>query len=126
MDTHKDQVRTIDEYIDCFPEKVRDILQTLRQTIKEEAPEVQETIRYKMPTFMLNGTSLIYVAAWKKHISLYPYTSAMEASFTEAAPYKTSGKGTIQFPLDQPLPLPLIRKIVRFRVKEILESEDNK
>jgi uncharacterized protein YdhG (YjbR/CyaY superfamily) len=126
MDTSTDQFKTIDEYIGSFPEKVRDILQALRQTIKEEVPEVQETIRYKMPTFMLNGTYLIYFAAWKKHISLYPYTSAMEASFIEAAAYKTSGKGTIQFPIDQPLPLPLIRKIVRFRVKENLESENNK
>jgi uncharacterized protein YdhG (YjbR/CyaY superfamily) len=119
MDTSKAQIKTIDAYIDSFPAKVRIILQTLRQTIKEEVPDVEEAIRYTMPTFMLNGTYLIYFAAWKKHISLYPYTSAMEASFTEAAPYKTSGKGTIQFPIDQPLPLPLIRKIVRFRVQAL-------
>ena len=70
MATPNDQLKTIDEYIDSFPAKVSNILQQLRQTIKAEVPDVEEVIRYKMPTFMLNGTYLIYFAAWKNHISL--------------------------------------------------------
>ncbi len=120
MDTAKGQFKTIDEYINAFPKEVRTVLQTLRQTIKEEAPDAEETIKYGMPTFTLHG-NLVYFGAWKKHIGFYPITAAMEASIQELSAYKTSGKGTIQFPLNQPLPLPLIRKIVQFRVKEQLE-----
>jgi len=119
MDTSKGQFKTIDEYINSFPTDVRDKLQTLRQAIKEEAPEAEETIKYGMPTFTLHG-NLVYFAAWKNHIGFYPITSAMEASIKELTAYKTSGKGTIQFPLKQPLPLPLIRKIVTFLVQENL------
>jgi uncharacterized protein YdhG (YjbR/CyaY superfamily) len=117
METVKGQFKTIDEYINAFPEDVRPVLQTLRQTIREEAPDARETIKYGMPTFTLNG-NLVYFGAWKKHIGLYPVSTAMEASIEELSTYKTSGKGTIQFPINQPLPLPLIRKIVQFRVKE--------
>ncbi|MCC7446682.1 MAG: DUF1801 domain-containing protein [Anaerolineae bacterium] len=117
MDSVKNQFTTIDEYINAFPEDVRATLQTLRQTIREEVPNARETIKYGMPTFTLNG-NLVYFGAWKKHIGLYPVSTAMEASIQELATYKTSGKGTVQFPLNQPLPLSLIRKIVQFRVKE--------
>ena len=123
MATSKEKFKTIDEYINSFAIEVRGTLQTLRATIHEEVPEVQEVIRYDMPTFTLNGTYLVYFAAWKKHISLYPYTTAMEESFPETATYRTSGKGTIQFPLNQPLPLELIRKIIEFRVKENLSGK---
>ena len=125
MNTPKSHFKTIDEYINSHPLEVRNVLQTLRETIKEVVPQAQEKISYNMPTFTLNGISLLTFAAWKKHTSLYPFTKAMEASLKEASSYKTSGKGTIQFPLDQPLPLPLIRKIVQLRVKENLE-ENNK
>ena len=125
MAPSKDQFKTIDEYIDSFPEKVRGILQTLRQTIKEEVPEAEETIKYGMPTFMYHG-NLVYFAAWKKHIGFYPITATMEAEIEELAAYKTTGKGTIQFPYSQPLPLPLIRTIVRFRVKEHLANKEQK
>ena len=114
--------KTVDEYINSFPPDVRTVLQTLRQTIKEEAPEAEETIKYGMPTFTMQG-NLVYFAAWKNHIGFYPITAAMEASIEELSAYKTSGKGTIQFPINQPLPLPLIRTIVGFRVKEHLESK---
>jgi uncharacterized protein YdhG (YjbR/CyaY superfamily) len=117
----KPQYKTIDEYVDAFPDDVKTKLQALRQVIKEEAPEAKETIKYGMPTFTWRG-NLVYFAAWKKHIALYPTTSAMEAAIEEMASYKMSGKGTIQFPLNQPLPLPLIRQIVAFRVKEMLEK----
>ncbi len=117
MAAAKNQITTIDEYIDTFPAEVQSVLQTLRQVVKEEAPDAEETIKYGMPTFTLHG-NLVYFGAWKKHIGFYPITRAMEASIQELADYKTSGKGTIQFPLDQPLPLPLIRQIVAFRVQE--------
>lgn len=125
MNTPKSHFKTIDEYINSHPLEVRNVLQTLRETIKEVVPQAQEKISYNMPTFTLDGIALLSFAAWKKHTSLYPFTKAMEASLKEASSYKTSGKGTIQFPLDQPLPLPLIRKIVELRVKENLE-ENNK
>lgn len=125
MNTPKSHFKTIDEYINSHPLEVRNVLQTLRETIKEVVPQAQEKISYNMSTFTLDGIALLSFAAWKKHTSLYPFTKAMEASLKEASSYKTSGKGTIQFPLDQPLPLPLIRKIVELRVKENLE-ENNK
>ncbi|MBI1279778.1 MAG: hypothetical protein GC179_16745 [Anaerolineaceae bacterium] len=119
----KPQYKTIDEYINAYPEKVRPILQTLRQTIKEEVPEVQEAIKYGMPTFIYHG-NLVYFGAWKKHVGFYPITRSMEESIEELANYKTSGKGTIQFPYNQPLPLPLIRTIIQFRVREHLVSKE--
>ncbi len=113
------RVTTIDAYIDACPPAVRPVLQMLRQTITEAVPDAVECIRYNMPAFQLHGTTLMYFAAWKKHISLYPFTEAMATMLTDAAGYKTSGKGTIQFPLDQPLPFPLIRDIVAVRVHEL-------
>lgn len=117
MTTHNRQVTTIDGYIASFPADVQAKLQLLRQTIQEVAPDATEAIKYNMPTFVLYG-NLIYFAAWKKHISLYPITASMEADLPELAQYKTSGKGTVQFPLHQPLPVQLIREIVAFRVRE--------
>ena len=125
MATAKKQFKTVDEYIASFPEKVREVLQTLRRTIKEEVPEATETIKYGMPTFVFHG-NLVYFAGWKKHIGFYPITQTMEDSIEELSAYKTSGKGTIQFPYNQPLPLPLIRKLVQFRVKEHLASKAQK
>ena len=112
---------TIDAYIDSYPPAMQTLLQTLRQTVKEEAPDAQETIKYGMPTFTLRG-NLVYFGAWKQHIGFYPITQAMEAAIPELAAYKTSGKGTIQFPINQPLPMALIRTIIRFRVKEQREG----
>jgi uncharacterized protein YdhG (YjbR/CyaY superfamily) len=124
MEAGKAQFTTIDEYINSCPEEVRATLQTLRQTIKEEVPEAEETIKYQMPTFMYHG-NLVYFAAFKNHIGFYPTPSGIEATIDEVAIYKT-GKGTLQFPLDQPLPLPLIRKIVQFRVQENLARKKKK
>jgi uncharacterized protein YdhG (YjbR/CyaY superfamily) len=111
--------KDIDEYIADAPEEMQSMLKVLRKTIKEEIPGVEESMSYKMPTFNLNGKYVVYFAAWKNHISLYPFSSDMEKIFPEAKKYKTSGKGTIQFPLDQALPLPFIRKIVKFLVKKL-------
>jgi uncharacterized protein YdhG (YjbR/CyaY superfamily) len=107
---------TIDEYITAFPKNIQDILQKVRQTIRESAPDAKEAISYQMPTFKLNG-NLVHFAAFKNHIGFYPTPSATEEFQKELSPYK-SGKGSIQFPLNEPIPYDLIRKIVMFRVKE--------
>ncbi|RPJ21578.1 MAG: hypothetical protein EHM33_25745 [Chloroflexi bacterium] len=115
---------TIDEYINMFPKEVRSILNQLRQAIKETAPEAEETINYQIPTFTLHG-NLVHFAAFKSHIGFYPTPTGMEAFKKELAPYK-GAKGSVQFPIDQPLPLPLIRRIVEYRVKENLERKQKK
>lgn len=119
MKTNPPSSRSIDEYIAGFPSDVQEVLQKIRMTIKKAAPEAEETISYKMPTFNLNGKYLIYFAAYKKHIGLYPAPVGNEKFKEEMAPYE-SGKGTLKFPLDRPIPFNLIRKIVKFRVKENL------
>lgn len=112
--------KTIDEYIAGFPEEVQQILQKIRSVIRQEAPLAQEAISYQMPTFKLNG-NLVHFAAFKNHIGFYPTPSGTEKFQKEIARYK-SGKGSIQFRLDEPIPYDLIRKIVIFRVTESLEK----
>lgn len=107
---------TIDSYIATFPEDVQAILQQVRQTIHEAAPEATEAISYQMPTFKLYG-NLVHFAAFKNHIGFYPVPSGMEAFQEELAAYK-QGKGSVQFPLDKPMPFDLITKMVKFRVAE--------
>lgn len=107
---------TIDSYIATFPEDVQAILQQVRQTIHEAAPEATEAISYQMPTFKLYG-NLVHFAAFKNHIGFYPVPSGMEAFQEELAAYK-QGKGSVQFPLDKPMPFDLIRRMVKFRVAE--------
>ena len=117
MATSKSQFKTIDEYIATFPRNVRDVLEELRRIIRESAPEAEEAISYGMPAFKLHG-NLVYFAAWKNHIGFYPGgSSAIEAFKKELSPFKQA-KGTVQFPLDKPIPLDLVKKIVKFRVKE--------
>jgi uncharacterized protein YdhG (YjbR/CyaY superfamily) len=112
--------RTIDEYISAFPEDVQSILQEMRRTIRKAAAEAVEAISYQIPTFKLNG-NLVHFAAFKNHIGFYPTSSGIEAFARELAPYKTS-KGTVQFPLDRPIPFDLVEKIARFRVRENLKK----
>jgi len=119
MKTNPPSPRSIDEYVAGFPTDVQEVLQKIRMTIKKAAPQAEETIRYKMPTFNLKGKYLLYFAAYKKHIGLYPAPLGNEKFKKEMAPYE-SGKGTLKFPLDEPIPLNLIRKIVKLRVKENL------
>jgi uncharacterized protein YdhG (YjbR/CyaY superfamily) len=116
MSEPRGQFKTIDEYINMFPEDVQRILNQLRQTIRETAPEAAETINYQMPTFILNG-NLVHFAAFKNHIGFYPTPTGIEAFKEELSAYK-GAKGSVQFPIDQPLPLSLIRRIVEYRVKE--------
>ena len=120
----KAQYSTIDEYIAMFPDEIQAILQRLRQTIHKAAPEATEAISYQMPTFKLNG-NLVHFAAFKSHIGFYPVPSGIEAFREELEPY-IKGKGTIQFPLDKPIPYDLVEKIVEFRVKENLAKKKAK
>jgi uncharacterized protein YdhG (YjbR/CyaY superfamily) len=108
--------QTIDEYIASFPADVQAVLQKIRMTIHKAAPEAQEKISYQMPTFFLNG-NLVHFAAFKEHIGFYPVPSGIEKFKKELSVYK-QGKGSVQFPLDQPMPYDLITRIVEFRVKE--------
>lgn len=110
-------VKSIDEYIAEFPVETQRVLNELRALIRASAPSVTETISYAVPTFDLNGRHLVHFAGYEKHIGLYPTPSGIEAFKEELKPYKCA-KGSAQFPLDQPLPTDLIRRIVEFRVKE--------
>ena len=112
------QLKTMDEYIAAFPKNVQDILENLRRVIRESAPEAEEAISYGIPTLKLNG-NLVHFAAYKNHIGFYPTSSAIVAFKKELSPYKQA-KGTVQFPLDKPMPFDLVRKMVRYRVKENL------
>ena len=118
--------KDIDEYIARFPADTQEILEQIRATIKKVVPEAEETISYGIPTFNLKGTYLIYFAAYKKHIGFYPVPSGIDEIDKEFASYKTSGKGTIQFPLNKPMPLDLIIKLVKFKVKENIEKAEKK
>jgi uncharacterized protein YdhG (YjbR/CyaY superfamily) len=118
--------KDIDEYIATFPSDIQEILEQIRATIKKVVPEAEETISYGIPTFNLNGTYLIYFAAYKKHIGFYPVPNPVDKVDKDFASYKVSGKGTIQFPLDKPMPLNLIIKLVKFKVKENVERAAKK
>jgi uncharacterized protein YdhG (YjbR/CyaY superfamily) len=106
----------VERYIQGFPKETREKLEELRQTIRSAAPEATEIISYQMPTFFLDG-NLVYYAGFKEHIGFYPTPHGITAFEAELAPYKR-GKGSIRFPLDEPLPVGLIRKIVKLRVEE--------
>ncbi len=112
----KSEFKTIDAYIATFPIAVQTILQKVRTTVKMAAPEATEAIKYQMPTFVLNG-NLLHFAAYKNHIGFYPAPSGIEAFTNELSIYK-GAKGSVQFPIDKPIPYDLITKIVEFRVKE--------
>ncbi|MBI4976404.1 MAG: DUF1801 domain-containing protein [Spirochaetes bacterium] len=111
---------TIDAYCAQFPPEVRKILQNLRSVIRKAAPDAVEKISYQMPAFTLNGV-LVYFAAYKNHIGFYPTGNGIRAFQKELSSFETS-KGTIRFPIDKPLPIALIKKIVKYRVKENAEK----
>jgi len=118
------RVDTIDEYIAAQPKKVQVLLKEIRTAIKLSAPEAKEVISYQMPAFRLNG-NLVYFAAFKNHIGFYPTSSAIGAFQKELSRFETS-KGTIRFPLDKPLPIALVKRIVEFRVKEQTEKANGR
>ena len=119
MNTSNRKFKDIDEYIQSFPPAIQKILEQLRKIIHENAPGAVEAISYGMPTFKLNG-NLVHFAAFEHHIGFYPTPSGIKAFENELAPYKHA-KGSIQFPLDKPIPYDLVKRIVQFRVKETLE-----
>jgi uncharacterized protein YdhG (YjbR/CyaY superfamily) len=108
---------SIDEYIAGFPPATQEVLDELRALIRAAAPGATETISYAIPTFDLNGRHLVHFAGYERHIGFYPVPSGLEAFKEDLRPYKV-GKGSVQFPLGQPLPTDLIRRIVEFRVEE--------
>ncbi|UCH59040.1 MAG: DUF1801 domain-containing protein [Anaerolineales bacterium] len=122
MTTYKTTPKTIDEYIAGFSKEVQEILEKIRTTIKEAAPNGEETISYQIPTYTLKG-NLVHFAAWKKHIGFYPASSGIKEFENELSAYEIA-KGTVKFPLDKPIPYDLISKIVSFRVKENLDRAE--
>jgi len=113
----KAKFTTMEAYIASFPKEVRGILQEIRRTIQNAAPGAVEAISYQIPTFKLNGSNLVHFAAWKNHIGFYATPSGNAAFKKELARYKVA-KGSIQFPLDEPIPYDLVAKIAKFRMKE--------
>jgi len=120
MNTESNLPQTVDDYIAGFPAEIQVILPQIRSIIREIVPDADEVISYQMPTYRLHG-NLVHFAAFKHHIGFYPAPSGVTAFEQELAPYKHA-KGSIRFPLDEPIPYALIRKIVEFRVEENLEK----
>jgi uncharacterized protein YdhG (YjbR/CyaY superfamily) len=119
--------KTVSEYIATFPPDVRAALRTVRATIRKALPDAEEAISYGIATFRRKGSNIIYFAGWKKHFSLYPSTARLAAAFKEQlAPYEVSGKGTIRFPLSEPVPEKLIAALAKFRAKEAAERSKAK
>lgn len=114
----KTNYKSVDHYINAFQDEIQIILTSVRKAIKEVIPDAQEIISYQIPAFKLNGKIVIYLAAWTNHISVYPKPKSNEALNKQLAKFK-GGKGTVQFPLDKPIPLSLIKKIVKYRLKDI-------
>jgi uncharacterized protein YdhG (YjbR/CyaY superfamily) len=112
--------KNIDDYIAGFPQDVQGVLERVRKTIRKALPAAEETISYKIPTCKLEGHYVIYFAGWKKHYSLYPANDRVVAAFKDdLAPYEVNGKGTVRFPLSDPVPVKLIAGIAKFRAKEV-------
>jgi uncharacterized protein YdhG (YjbR/CyaY superfamily) len=124
MESRPGKFNSIDEYIGTFPKEVQKILKELRKVIKAAAPGAEERISYQMPAFWLNGV-LVYFAAFEKHIGFYPTPSGVQAFKKELSVYK-GAKGSVQFPIDEPLPVKLISEIVKFRVLENMRSAGGK
>jgi uncharacterized protein YdhG (YjbR/CyaY superfamily) len=110
-------VETVDNYIKSFPENLQVLLNQIRSTIKENAPEAEESIAYKMPAYKTNGKPLVYFAGFQNHIGFYATPTGHSQFKKELSKYK-QGKGSVQFPIDKPIPLTLIARIVKFRVEE--------
>lgn len=119
------KAKNIDDYIARFPKDTQKFMQKIRATIKKAVPAAEEAISYGIPTFNMNSRYLIYFAGYKNHISIYPAPRENAAFKKELSGYK-GGKGTVQFPLDKPIPLELVTRIVKFRVKENSEKANKK
>jgi uncharacterized protein YdhG (YjbR/CyaY superfamily) len=122
----KNNFKSVDEYIASQPEGVQNVLHRVRTIIRMTVPEAEETISYKIPAYKLHGNRMLFFAGWKHHYSFYPATGrVVEAFKDDLAPYKVS-KGTIRFPLAEPIPAKLIGRIAKFRAKEVSDREKAK
>lgn len=119
------KANTVDEYITSFPSEVRTLLDQIRMTFKTAIPGAEETISYSIPTYRLNNTYIIYFAGYKTHIGIYPIPNGDELFQEEIARFK-KGKGTLQFPLNKPIPFDLIAKVVAFAMMENAERSRQK
>jgi uncharacterized protein YdhG (YjbR/CyaY superfamily) len=122
----KTDFKSVDEYVASQPEAVQGVLKRVRSTIRKAVPGAEEVISYKIPTYKLHGRAVLYFAGWTQHYSLYPATDHVVAAFKDdLAPYQVS-KGTIRFPLSEPVPVKLIERIAKFRAKEVADREKAK
>ncbi len=121
MSDTKSGVTTVDEYIASFPEETQKVLKEVRAIIKSVAPDARESISYKMAAFAVEGKDFIYLAGWKKHISVYPIPAGSD-TFNEQISKYTDGRGTLKFPLDRSLPLKLIEKAVKYRLADHVKN----
>jgi uncharacterized protein YdhG (YjbR/CyaY superfamily) len=121
MTSAKKDFTSIDEYIAAFPEETQRALEQIRAAIKAMFPDAEERISYKMPAFKLNGEYFIHFSAWKNHIGMYPIPEGNAAFQKEIEPYR-SAKSSLSFPLDKPMPIKLISKVVKFRIAENLKN----
>ena len=117
--------KNIDDYIAGFPKEIQAMLEQIRATISKVAPKAEEAIKYAIPTFVLNGKNLVHFAAFKNHIGFYPTPTGIESFKKELSKYK-QGKGSVQFPLDEPMPLALVTKIVKFNMARNAEAAAKK
>jgi len=119
--------KNVDVYIASFPPAVQGVLTRVRVAIRKALPRAEEVISYNIPAYKLHGRGVLAFAGWKRHYSLYPANARLVAAFrAELAPYEVNNKGTIRFPLDEPVPVRLIAGIARFRAKEVAELEKAK
>lgn len=120
MKTDDIPLGTIDAYIADFPRAVQRVLKQVRRSIRKALPDAEEAISYRIPTFKVGGRAVIYFAGWKQHYSLYPSNARLVAAFKEdLEPYEVNDKGTIRFPLSEPVPVTLIAGIAKFRAKQV-------
>src|SRR5206468_1753006 len=122
----KTDFKSVNQYIASKPKDVRGILQRVRSTIRKAVPAAEEVISYQIPTYKLNGAPVLYFAGWKQHYSLYPASDALVAAFKDELEGYELSKGTIRFPLSEPVPVNLIERIAKFRVQQLLTREKGK
>ena len=124
MKSENAKPKNVDEYVKGFPRQTQAVLRQVRSTIRKALPGAEEVIAYQMPAFKLNGRYVLCLAGWKQHYSLYGSTDPLVAAFKdELAPYEVNGKGTIRFPLSEPVPVKVIAGIAKFRAKEVRPRE---
>ena len=118
----KTDFKSVDQYIASLPDHVQPVVQRVRSTIRKALPDAEEVISYQIPAMKMHGSTVIYFAGWKQHFSIYPATTQLIAAFADDLSSYTVSKGTIQFPLSQPVPVRLITKLAKFRAKEAAEQ----